>query len=156
MSKVLARSLVGLTLALATATVAANPATGPNATLTSVTGKVSVNQGREFVPAQTEMRLKPGDRIMIADSASATITFDDSCRMDLGESKVVTVPAKSTCAGAEVSQQGIVQGAGGGGAGEAVGASGTHNNRGVWIMVGGVLILDAIAISEGQDDTTSP
>ena len=154
MSKVLARSFIGIAFALATATVAANPAAGPNATLTGVTGKVSVNQGSEFVPAQTEMRLKPGDRIMIADSASATITFDDSCRMDLGESKVVTVPAKSTCAGAEVSQQGVVQGAGGGG--EAIGTEGTHDNSGMWWLVAGVALVDIWAISEGNDDTQRP
>jgi hypothetical protein len=154
MSNVLTRSLIGIAFALSTAAVAANPAAGPNATLTGVTGKVSVNQGREFVPAQSEMRLKPGDRIMIADSGSATITFDDSCRMDLGESKVVTVPAKSTCAGAQLSQQGVVQGAGGGG--EAIGEEGAHDNSGVWWLVAGVALVDIWAISEGDDDTQSP
>ena len=153
MSKVLARSFIGIAFALATATVAASAA-GPNATLSGVTGKVSVNQGREFVPAQSEMRLKPGDRVMIADNASATITFDDACKMDLGASKVVTVPAKSTCAGAELSQQGVVQGAGGGG--EAIGAEGTHDNHGVWWMVGAVALIDIWAISEGDDETQSP
>jgi hypothetical protein len=153
MSKVLARSFIGIAFALATATVAANAA-GPNATLSGVTGKVSVNQGREFVPAQSEMRLKPGDRVMIADNASATITFDDACKMNLGASKVVTVPAKSTCAGAELSQQGVVQGAGGGG--EAIGAEGTHDNHGVWWMVGAVALIDIWAISEGDDETESP
>jgi hypothetical protein len=153
MSKVFARSFIGLAFALATATVAASPA-GPNATLTGVTGKVSVNQGREFVPAQSDMRLKPGDRILIADKGAATITFDDSCRMNLGESKVVTIPAKSTCAGAQLSQQGVVQGAGGGG--EAIGEEGTHDNRGVWIMVGVVAAIDLWALSEGDDDTASP
>ena len=69
MSKVLARSFIGIAFALATATVAANPAAGPNATLTGVTGKVSVNQGSEFVPAQPEMRLKPGDRVMFVTNA---------------------------------------------------------------------------------------
>jgi hypothetical protein len=154
MTKVLSQSLIGIAFALATATVAANPAAGPNATLTGVTGKVSVNQGSEFVPAQSEMRLKPGDRIMIADKGAATITFDDSCRMNLGESKVITVPAKSTCAGAQLSQQGIVQGAGGGG--EAIGEEGEHDNHGVWIMVGVVAAIDLWAISEGDDDTASP
>jgi hypothetical protein len=154
MSNVLARSFIGIAFALATASVAANPAAGPNATLSGVTGKVSVNQGKEFVPAQSQMRLKPGDRVMIAEQGSATITFDDSCRMNLGESKVVTIPAKSTCAGADLSQQGVVQGAGGGG--EAIGEKGEHDNSGVWWMVGGVLLIDAWAIHEGDDETASP
>jgi hypothetical protein len=154
MSKVLARSSIGLAMVLAATTAVASPATGPNATLSSVSGKVSVNQGREFVPAQSAMRLKAGDRIMIADNSAATITFDDSCRMDLGASKVVTIPAKSTCAGSELSQQGVVQGAGGGG--EAIGEEGEHDNSGVWIMVGVVAAIDLWALSEGDDDTASP
>jgi hypothetical protein len=154
MSKVFAGSFIGLALSLAATAAVANTATGPNATLSSVSGKVSVNQGTEFVPAQSAMRLKPGDRIMIADKGAATITFDDSCRMNLGESKVITVPAKSTCAGAQLSQQGVVQGAGGGG--EAIGEEGEHDNRGVWIMVGVVAAIDLWAISEGDDDTASP
>jgi hypothetical protein len=154
MSKILARSVIGLAMAFAAATAVANPAAAPNATLTGVTGQVSVNQGKEFAPAQSDMRLKPGDRIMIADKGSASITFDDACRMDLGESKVVTVPAKSTCAGAALSQQGIVQGAGGGGA--AVGDDEDHDNTGVWIMVGVVAAIDLWAIHEGDDETASP
>jgi hypothetical protein len=154
MSTILARSLIGFAVALAATTAVANPTSGPNATLTGVNGKVSVNQGKEFVPALSEMRLKPGDRIMIADKGSATITFDDSCRMDLGASRVVTIPAKSTCAGAQLSQQGVVQGAGGGGA--AIGDEGEHDNTGVWIMVGVVAAIDLWAISEGDDETASP
>jgi hypothetical protein len=154
MSKVLARSCIGLAMALAATAALANPATGPNATLSSVSGKVSVNQGREFVPAQSAMRLKAGDRIMIAENGAASITFDDACRMDLGASRVVTVPAKSTCAGAQLSQQGVVQGAGGGG--EAIGEEGEHDNSGVWIMVGIVAAIDLWALSEGDDDTASP
>jgi hypothetical protein len=53
-----------------------------------------------------------------------------------------------------LSQQGIVQGAGGGG--EAIGEGGEHDNDGVWWMVGAVLLIDAWAIHEGDDETASP
>ena len=90
MSKLLAGTFVGLAFALAATSATAAE---PNATLSNVSGNVSVNQGKEFAPAQADMRLKPGDRVMISDKGSATITFDDACRLDLGESKIITVPA---------------------------------------------------------------
>ena len=151
MSKFLAGTFVGVAFALAAAS--ANAAE-PNATLNNVNGTVSVNQGKEFVPAQADMRLKPGDRIMVADKGSATITFDDACRLDLGESKMVTVPAKSACAGAVIAQQGVGPGQGGGGA--AIGDDDDHDNTGVWIMVGVVAAIDIWALSEDEEQTTSP
>jgi len=150
MSKLLAGTFVGLAFALAAASATAAE---PNATLSNVSGNVSVNQGKEFAPAQADMRLKPGDRIMVSEKGAATITFDDACRLDLGESKIITVPAKSACAGAVVAQQSIAPGGGGGGA--AIGDT-RHDNRGVWIMVAVVAGIDIWAMSEDDEQTSSP
>jgi hypothetical protein len=150
MSKLLAGTFVGLAFALAATSATAAE---PNATLSNVSGNVSVNQGKEFAPAQADMRLKPGDRVMVSDKGSATITFDDACRLDLGESKIITVPAKSACAGAVVAQQGVGPGAGGGGA--AIGDEG-HGNGGVAIMVGVVAAIDLWWLSEDDEETASP
>ena len=150
MSKLLAGTIVGAVFALGAASAIAAE---PNATLNNVNGNVSVNQGKEFVPAQADMRLKPGDRIMVPEKGSATITFDDACRLDLGEGKIVTVPAKSVCAGAVVAQQGVGPGAGGGGA--AIGDEG-HGNGGVAIMVGVVAAIDLWWLSEDDKETASP
>src|SRR5690349_15151415 len=97
MDKVLA-GFAGLAFAFFAATATASTA-APNATLSNINGNVSVNQGKEFVPAQSGMRLNPGDRIMVPAKGSASITFDDACRLDLAEGRIVTVPEKSACAG---------------------------------------------------------
>ena len=151
MSKFLAGTFVGVAFAFAAASAIAAE---PNATLNNVNGNVSVNQGKEFVPAQAGMQLKPGDRVMVPEKGSATITFDDACRMDLGESKIITVPAKSVCAGAVVAQQGVGPGEGGGGA--AIGDDDDHDNTGVWIMVATVAAIDIWALSEDDEQTASP
>ncbi len=110
---------------------------------------MSVNEGKEFAPAKLEMRLKPGDRVMVEADSSATIVFDDKCRLDIKANKLVTVPDTSVCAGAVLVEQGLnpVGGA-------AIG--GTVSNTGMAIVAGVVLIGDAVLISEGDDDTASP
>src|SRR5207344_1010076 len=55
---------------------------GPNSTLAQFVGDVSVNGGKEFSPAKPDMRLKPGDRIMVQDKSHATVVFDDKCRLN--------------------------------------------------------------------------
>jgi hypothetical protein len=151
MSKVLA-GLAGLAFAFTAATAAANTDAGTNATLSNVNGNVSVNQGKEFVPAQMGMHLNAGDRVMVPDNGSASIMFDDGCRFDLAEGKIVTVPAKSACGGAKVAQQGV---AGQGGGGAAIG-DGHRSNTGVWIMVGVVAAIDLWKLNEDDEEITSP
>jgi hypothetical protein len=141
MSKLLAAAILGLGVAFN----AAAQTPDPNATLTEFEGKVSVNQGKEFVPAQAGMRLKPGDRIMVQEDSEVTLTFDDECRLEIEENKLVTVPDRSTCAGATLVEQGL-QPRGG----EAIGSTG-RGNGGVWAMVGIVAAIDLWWLSEDEE-----
>ena len=150
MSKVLA-GFAGLAFAFTAATAAANTDAGTNATLSNVNGNVSVNQGKEFVPAQVGMHLNAGDRVMVPDNGLASIMFDDGCRFDIAAGKIVTVPAKSACGGDKVAQQGAGQGGGGAAIGD-----GHRSNTGVWIMVGVVAAIDLWKLNEDDDETTSP
>lgn len=141
MSKLLATAILGLGVAFNAAAQTPNP----NATLTEFEGQVSVNQGKEFVPAEAGMRLKPGDRIMVKEGGEVTLTFDDECRLEIEENKLVTIPDRSTCAGATLVEQGLQpQG------GEAIGSTG-RGNGGVWAMVGIVAAIDLWWLSEDEE-----
>lgn len=69
------------------------------AQITDIDGRVLVNQGDEFKPAVKGLRLKPGDRVMVQDDSNVVITYDDECKMDVDENKIVTISDRSTCAG---------------------------------------------------------
>ena len=69
-----------------------------NSTLSDLHGQVSVNQDGNFAPAKPDMRLKAGDKVMVRGKSSAAIVFDDQCRVDIAENKVVTVSELSACA----------------------------------------------------------
>jgi hypothetical protein len=142
MSKLLATAVLGLSFAQS---AAAAEVQHPNATLTSFEGKVSVNQGKEFVRARSEMRLKPGDRVMVQKGSEVVLTFDDECRLDIEENKLVTIPDVSTCAGAVLVQQGL-QPSGG----AAIGSTGTGKG-GVWLMVGIVAAIDIWWLNEDEE-----
>lgn len=75
------------------------------ATLSAQEGTVLVNQGEEFTTAADAQALKAGDRVMLMEGASATLTFADGCAMPLVAGTLVELPAQSPCAGAVVSVQ---------------------------------------------------
>ena len=128
------------------AAAAENPQ--PSSTLTKMEGKVSVNTGKEFVPGLLDMRLKEGDRVMTGNDSGATIVFDDKCRLEIEENKLVTLPDSSTCAGGVLVQQGIEPGGA-----TAIGATG---GRSAWPIVAAVVIGGALLFNEDERDTCSP
>lgn len=75
------------------------------ATLSAQEGTVLVNQGEEFVTATDAQALMAGDRVMVMEGASATITFADGCALPLAAGSLVEIPAQSTCAGAVANVQ---------------------------------------------------
>lgn len=75
------------------------------ATLSAQEGTVLVNQGEEFTTAAESQALKAGDRVMLMEGASATLTFADGCAMPLVAGSLVEMPAQSPCAGAVVTIQ---------------------------------------------------
>lgn len=158
MSKLLASSLLGLGFALGVTAASAQEA---NVILDDIEGRVSVNQGKEFVPAVEGMRLKPGDRVMIQEDSEVTLVFNDECRTEVEENKIVTIPDRSTCAGAVLAQQGL-QPSSGAAIGSGSGSTGTGNG-GVWAMVAIVAAIDICWINgcfdddeDEDDDTVSP
>jgi len=151
MYKLITATVFGLGMSLA---AVAQDAPAPTTTLTQVEGRVSVNQGDGFAPAQEGMRLKPGDRVMVQEGGEAALTFDDECRMEVTENKLMTVPGRSTCAGGVAAIQPL-QPAGGAAIGGAAGATGTGNG-GVLIMVATVAAIDLWWLNEDESDTVSP
>ncbi len=138
--------MVGIALAFG-----ANAAEPPksNSALTEAKGKVLVNTGKAFAPAALDMRLKAGDRVMVQEDSEATITFDDGCKLEVEENKLVSVPDRSSCAGAVVMQQGInpVGGA-------AIGGGAASNGA---LPIAAVLAFDAyMFFHEDEHDTVSP
>lgn len=111
----------------------------PNSTLTKMVGQVSVNAGDGFQPAAVDMRLKPGDRVMVQDKSGATIVFDDKCRLDIEASKLVVVPDRSACAGAIVKSDGLTLASG----------------PGTWSPYLGLVVL-GVLLTEDGNDTASP
>jgi hypothetical protein len=118
----------------------------PIASATSVNGAVQVNTGNDFVPLQTGQALKPGDRIMAPDDASATVTFNDGCTLMVGAKSTVVVPAVSTCSGGVVARSGTPGGYDGG-----------VDWSGFWTVAGVAIIGNAILWNnEDDNDTVSP
>ena len=155
MSKLFNSALLGLSLGICAASVAAQDV-GPNSTLVQIAGKgkILVNQGEGFVAGAEGMRLSPGDRVMAQDDSSAQIKFDDQCERTVEENTIATVPDRSNCAGGVWGVQGLNPGSG-----TAIGttAAGTATgNGGVLAMVGIVAAIDLWWLNEGDDDTVSP
>jgi hypothetical protein len=66
--------------------------------LQGVDGKVFVNQGKGFKPAQEATALKSGDKIMLGDGATASLVFPDiSCSVPLEAVAVTTVTGNDMC-----------------------------------------------------------
>jgi hypothetical protein len=95
MLKLIATAAIGLGFAL-TAMAAETP--DPNSTLREMAGRVSVSTGKDFAPAKTDLRLKPGDQVKTQAESSATIIFDDNCRVDIEANKLFKVAEQSVCA----------------------------------------------------------
>jgi hypothetical protein len=132
----------------------------PNSTLRQMQGLVSVNDGKEFSPAKPDMRLKPGDRVMVQAQSHATIVFDDKCQLDIDANKLVTVPDQSVCACGLLVEQGLNPVGG-----SAIGGTAISNSTGA-IIAGTItvitLCMDDVFAGEklcGEDqeqDTVSP
>ena len=121
------------------------------ATLSEIKGRVLVNQGDEFKPATKGMQLRPGDRIMVQDDSSASLTYNDECRSQIEENKIYTVPDRSSCAGGTP----LVQELNPAGGNAIGGASGTGNG-GVGIMAAVVAAIDIWWLNEDDSDQVSP
>jgi hypothetical protein len=68
------------------------------ATLTNISGVVSVDKGSGFVPAVSDVVVSSGDRIRVVDG-SASIDYGSGCAVQVGRGQVVAVAYETPCAG---------------------------------------------------------
>jgi hypothetical protein len=84
---------LGLLFCMATVSVAADN----SAVLSNVNGKVLVNQGKGFVPANVNMALSPGDRVFVGEKSSALVAYEN-CSVMVDKPAVVSIKSKFDCA----------------------------------------------------------
>jgi|GEM_PF-2332651 len=132
---------------LATSVLASEPV----ATLSAQEGTVLVNQGEEFATAAEGQALQAGDRVMLMEGASATLTFTDGCALPLEAGSLVEVPAVSTCAGAVANVQKI-----GPTYAQAVGSRARSNGSATLVFAGVAAIIVADLMTNDLTVTDPP
>lgn len=75
--------------------VAAQDAPSSVATLRVDTGAVKTSTGGDFTAAATGQRIRAGERLMLEEGGTATLTYGNDCQMTLTAPGVYTVP--TTC-----------------------------------------------------------
>ena len=70
----------------------------PSINFENLSGKVLLNQGRGFVPGHIKTALRPGDVVMLGESARATLHFSaEDCNATLDPATFTTVTDASMC-----------------------------------------------------------
>ncbi|HEY4530698.1 MAG TPA: hypothetical protein VIG97_10310 [Luteimonas sp.] len=147
------RIVTAVAVALAIAPIAAfaqDPATDAAIGLTVENGSVLVSTGGEFVQATPGQVLQPGQRVLVAEGASASLNYSGGCQTPLAQPGVYTVSATCNVAGTRTTGEGSSATAGGAG-GSAIG-TGTV----VAGVVGGIAVVAAVAGGGGSDDPPPP
>jgi len=117
-------------------------------------GDVKINQGVQFVTAQPGQSVNAGDRILVMEGGATSITYSDGCKMNISGGSLVTVPATSTCKGAELHRQQIAP-SDSGPVGTEVGDYDTVNTVG-WIWLSTAAACFIFCEPENDDNTVSP
>jgi hypothetical protein len=74
------------------------------ATLEPTEGALAVNQGGGFRPVKTRIDANVGDSVMVAPGGSATLVYDDGCKVEVQPGSVTTIAALSPCAAGSFAQ----------------------------------------------------
>lgn len=93
-------------------------------------GSVLVSTGGEFTQASGGQEVVPGHRVLVAEGASATLTYANGCRKSLSAAGVYTVNADCD---------------------DGAGAGGTPNAGVIAAVAGGVAVIAAAAGGGGSD-----
>ena len=101
--------------------------------LENVQGVVLVDRGSGFKPALGSLAVKPGDRVMAKNNASAVINYSGDCKAIVKAGAVVSVVKDSACIKSKYSQTG---GAGGTSSAGGAGAAGLAADAAVIGVVG--------------------
>lgn len=69
-------------------------------------GDLTINQGQGFKPVTSRSSANIGDSVMVGPSGSATLTYEDGCKVNVQPGAVVTVAPLSPCASGSNAQTG--------------------------------------------------
>jgi hypothetical protein len=61
-------------------------------------GELSLNRGQGFKPVKSQVSAKVGDSVMVAPGGSATVVYDDGCKVTVQPGAVTSIAALSPCA----------------------------------------------------------
>jgi hypothetical protein len=61
-------------------------------------GDLTINQGQGFKPVNSRANANVGDSVMVGPGGSATITYEDGCKVDVRPGAVMTIAPLSPCA----------------------------------------------------------
>jgi len=76
------------------------------ATVAPGSGDLSINHGQGFKPVTSAAQAKVGDSVMVSPGGTATLTYDDGCKVDVRPGAVMTVAPLSPCAARSNAQDG--------------------------------------------------
>jgi hypothetical protein len=69
-------------------------------------GDLTINQGQGFKPVASRSNANIGDSVMVGPSGSATLTYEDGCKVNVQPGTVITVAPLSPCASGSNAQTG--------------------------------------------------
>jgi hypothetical protein len=82
------------------------------ATLQPDQGSLTINQGQGFRPVNNRIDANVGDSVMVAPGGSATVVYDDGCKVTVEPGTVATIGPLSPCAsGSNAQDYGVNWGA---------------------------------------------
>jgi hypothetical protein len=61
-------------------------------------GELSINRGQGFKPVNSQVNAKIGDSVMVAPGGSATVVYDDGCKVSVQPGAVTSIAPLSPCA----------------------------------------------------------
>jgi hypothetical protein len=145
------RRLVFSTLSIGCAVLVASPCWA--ATIEPGFGDLTINTGQGFKPVKERTYANAGDSVMVGPSGSATVVYEDGCKVPVRPGAVVTIARLSPCAsGSNAADMGIPP--------AAPGPSYSPNDD-IWgAVLGGALLATGIGIAAYEasksNGTTTP
>jgi hypothetical protein len=76
------------------------------ATLEPGKGSLSINQGQGFQPVNGRIDANVGDSVMVGPDGTATVVYDDGCKVNVQPGAVTTIAPLSPCASGSYAQNG--------------------------------------------------
>ena len=67
-------------------------------------GNLTINEGHGYQPINSQINAKVGDSVMVAPGGSATVVYDDGCKVSVQPDAVTTIAPLSPCASGSYAQ----------------------------------------------------